>query len=89
MVFYPYFWQDIVRFYQENKNSGLQEYIKECENEILNDIEEYYNIQKTIANKLNIIKNNESINNLIKSLSDNPCFIVYSTEDNSPSQNLL
>lgn len=87
--FYPYFWIDLIRFYRENKNNGLHEYIVECENEIKEDNSHYCNIQTTITNKLSLKKNDKIMDNLIQSLSDTSNFIVYSIEDNNPSKHLL
>jgi hypothetical protein len=50
---------------------------------------DYYKIQQSLGDNLGIKKQEYSIGSLFKCLSEEPKFIVYSTADNSPSDNLL
>ena len=49
----------------------------------------FYEIQETIADNLGIKRQDCSIESLFNCLSEEPKFIVYSTDDNNPSENLL
>jgi hypothetical protein len=50
---------------------------------------DYYKVQQSLGDNLGIKKQEYSIGGLFNCLSEEPKFIVYSTVDNSPSDNLL
>lgn len=89
IIFFPYFWHDLISFYKDHKSNKLLDYILECENEIKADHPDYDTIQTTIAAKLALNRTDQLIDHLIQSLLETPGFIVYSTQDDSPSENLL
>ena len=89
IVFFPYFWSDAIRFYSENKEDGLAEYILACENEIKEDYPNYYDIQNKIATKLSIRKSDRIMEVIIATVESEPKFMTYSIEDNNQCKQLL
>lgn len=49
----------------------------------------FHEIQQIIADNLGIKRQDGSIESLFNCLSEEPKFIVYSTDDNNSSENLL
>jgi len=84
IIFYP-FWIDLLKQYNED----IQKIIKLCIKERVVDMPNFYEIQQTIADNLGIKRQDCSIESLFNCLSEEPKFIVYSTDDNNPSENLL
>lgn len=89
ITYYPYFWHNIIRFYKVHEKDGLKKFIEECENEIKEDCPDYYDNQNQISKKLSINKEDKLLEQLITALLDEPKFIVYSSEDDNPSDVLL
>lgn len=84
IIFYP-FWTDLLK----HSNEDVQKVIEMQVKEILEDMPDYYKAQQTILDSLDIKKHDYSIDRLFNCLSEEPKFIVYSTDDDSPSEDLL
>ena len=87
IIFYP-FWMDLLHLLQ-HYNGDIQKIIELCIKERVEDMPNFYEIQQTIADNLGIKRQDCSIESLFNCLSEDPKFIVYSTDDNNPSENLL
>lgn len=85
IVFYPY-WYDLLKC-PINKRT---KFIKELEKEMEEMKSNYYQRQNTIAKKLGIKRDHNSIKKLFNNLEDKPEFIVFGNdEDNNPYESLL
>ncbi|MBZ9689348.1 hypothetical protein G9F72_023920 [Clostridium estertheticum] len=87
IIFYP-FWIALL-ILLKHYNGDIQKIIELCIKEIVEDMPNFYEIQQTIADNLGIKRQDCSVEYLFNCLSEEPKFIVYSTVDNNPSQNLL
>ena len=87
IIFYP-FWMDLLELLK-HYNGDIQKIIELCIKERVEDIPNFYEIQQAIADNLGIKRQDCSIESLFNCLSEEPKFIVYSTDDNNPSENLL
>jgi hypothetical protein len=84
VIYYP-FWMDLLKLHKDDIHSGIEE----LEKERLEDMPDYYKVQQSLGDNLGIKKQEYSIGGLFNCLSEEPKFIVYSTVDNNPSDNLL
>ena len=89
IVFFPYFWSDAIRFYSENKEDGLAEYMLACENEIKEDNPNYYDTQNEIATKLSIRRSDGILEVLIATVESEPKFRAHSIEGDNECEQLL
>ncbi|MBZ9688518.1 hypothetical protein G9F72_019500 [Clostridium estertheticum] len=87
IIFYP-FWMDLLKLLK-HYNGDIQKIIELCIKERVEDMPNFYKIQQIIADSLGIKRQDCSIESLFNCLSEEPRFIVYSTDDNNPSENLL
>ena len=74
---------------QPHYNGDMQKIIELCIKERVEYMPNFYEIQETIADNLGIKRQDCSIESLLNCLSEEPKFIVFSTDDNNPSENLL
>lgn len=84
IIFYP-FWMELLK----PDNNDIKSSVESFEKDKSENIPDYNNIQRTIADNLSIKREDYSIESLFKCLSEEPLFRVYSKLDNSPSENLL
>ncbi len=84
IIFYP-FWIDLLNRYNEDIQKRIELGIKER----VEDMPDFCEIQQSIADNLGIKRQEGSIESLFICLSEEPKFIVYSRDDNNPSESLL
>ncbi|WIF95467.1 hypothetical protein [Caminicella sporogenes] len=86
IIYYP-FWKDILCYLGDiNK---IKEIIPSLEKDMLKYIPNYIQIQKEVGNSLGIIKSEKIIESFIEVVLEKPDFIVYSIQDDEPSETLI
>ncbi len=88
IIHYP-FWSDILKFSGNGRLEEMKKSIKPLEDERVEFIPCYLEVQKTIADKLKITKNKKLIEYLYEVVMEEPKFVVFSTIDNNTSDDLI